>query len=236
MKNYLVKSLFKVKNTNWIFKDRSEEGDLFSLYMRAHEHSVYTFNKFLQGDWELKFFTGEVENISEAYKNTFWYIHDLWHSGPCNIFYTDPDTLAIKKIDPWHYNKFMMFNYTDPVSLIRDDKVIIKDYFNAGVRYFPSTMSQHTWGLGRTLVVNWNFTDYRTEEIILNDMLWSQGLEVKDVLDVSMNWAFFINMNHSTSETFNNSLIDTAKILHFHASRNIGATVKIMDEFVPTLI
>jgi hypothetical protein len=236
MKNYLVKSLYKIHSTHWHFKDRADEGDLFGLYNRANEHSIRTYEKFLQGDWEYKYYTGEFETINDAFYHTFWAIHDLWHSEPCNILYTDPDTLAIKNINPWHYDKFMMFNYTDPTSLIVDDKVIFEHFFNAGVRYFSHSMKPEVWGLGRHLAMNWDKTTYHTEQLILNEMLWSQKVKPNEILDTSMNWALFINMDQSTSEIFNNSHIDHAKILHFHGSRNIKQTVKIMDDFIPTFI
>jgi len=236
MKNYLVKSLFKVKSTHWHFKDREEEGDIFDLYLRAHELSLKTYYKYLKPNFDVKFFTGEVETINEAFKNTFWLIHDLWHSEPCNILYTDPDTIAFKEVDPWHYDKFMMFNYTDPKSLVLDDKVVFEHFFNAGVRYYPSTMTEHTWGLGRTLAFNWNPTTYHTEQYILNSMLWSQGLKPEEILDTAMNWALFINMDRPVSDEFNQTDLDRAKIMHLHASRDINMVVKIMEDFIPMIL
>lgn len=236
MKNYLVKTLFKVQDSNWHFKDRAEEGDLFDHYVRAHELSLQSFNRFLKGDFEFRFYSGEVANINDAFRNTFWLIHDLWHTEPCNILYTDPDTIAIKPIDPWHYDKFMMFNYTDPKSLEIDDKVLVEHFFNAGVRYFPSTMTQHTWGLGRNLAINWDKNNYHTEQLILNNMLWSQGLSPEQALDKSMNWALFVNMDRNVSDEFNQTDINTAKIIHLHASRDIKMVVKIMEDFVPKIV
>jgi hypothetical protein len=235
MKNYLVKTLFKVNDTNWLFKDRKEEGDIFAYYMQAHELSLRSYNKFLKPDFEFKFYSGTVDNINEAFRNTFWLIHDLWHSESCNILYTDPDTMAIKPVNPWHYHKFMMFNYTYPKSLKIDGQVLVEHFFNAGVRYFPSTMTDYTWGLGRNLAANWNKSSYHTEQLILNNMLWSQGLKVEQALDKSMNWSLFVNMDRNVSDEFNQTDIDTAKILHFHASRDIKMVVKIMDDLFAQL-
>ena len=109
MKNYLVKSVFKIKSTNWHFRDRAEEGDIFDLYCQANQHSLNTYRKYLQGDWEYLYLTGECETINDQFIYKFWRLHDLWHSEPCNIFYADADTIAIKPFNPWNYDKFMMF-------------------------------------------------------------------------------------------------------------------------------
>jgi hypothetical protein len=139
MKNYLVKSLYQVTDPDWKILDRSHEGNLFEKYITMHQMSVGSYTKFLQGDWELKFFTGKVHNINQAFEKTFWAIHNLWHSEPCNILYTDPDTLAIAPVNPWNqYQNFMMFNYTDPKKLSNKNvyNKSFDNFFNAGVRYF----------------------------------------------------------------------------------------------------
>ena len=236
MKNYLGKSVFKIKSTNWHFRDRAEEGDIFDLYCQANQHSLNTYRKYLQGDWEYLYLTGECETINDQFIYKFWRLHDLWHSEPCNIFYADADTIAIKPFNPWNYDKFMMFNYTDPKRLVRNDKVMLEHYFNAGITYFPHTMKPEVWGLGRHLASNWDKNIYDTEQVIYNEMLWSQKVQLEEVLDVSMNFSFFINWDQSSSEIYNGYPVDHAKILHFHGSRNILQTVQLMDSFVPSVL
>ena len=54
MKNYLIRSLYKIKSPMW-FDDRSSEGDLYDWYMKMHEISLRTFKRHLQGEWEFIF-------------------------------------------------------------------------------------------------------------------------------------------------------------------------------------
>jgi hypothetical protein len=230
MKNYLVKSVYQVTDSDWKILDRSHEGNLFEKYITMHQLSVGSYTKFLQGDWELKFFTGKVNNINQAFESTFWAIHNLWHSEPCNILYTDPDTMAIAQVDPWNqYQNFMMFNYTDPKQLISPN-VYNKSYqhfFNAGVRYFPASMNPETWKIGIAIAEKWDYSTYDTEQIILNEMLWNQGLDVDAVLDPAMAWQAFM-ADVAFGEPWNNLPINQSKILHFHGSRGSDSRVELM--------
>jgi len=215
-KNYLFKSLFRVKSTNWLISNRDREKDLFENYMSMHEISTASFQKFLSGEWELKFITGEVDQINDAFEQTFWAIHDLWHREPCNILYTDPDTIATKSIDIWdRYDQFRMFNFTAPNSYGK-----FANYFNAGVRYFASTMDRAIWQTGADMARKWNKGDYNTEQIILNTMLWDQGLTLKEVLDPVMAWQGS-GLNNRQCK------MEDACILHLHSSR--GAKNRLQE-------
>ena len=44
MKNYLIRSLYKIKSPMW-FEDRSSEGDLYDWYMKMHDISLRSFEK-----------------------------------------------------------------------------------------------------------------------------------------------------------------------------------------------
>jgi hypothetical protein len=232
MKNYLVKSVFEVVDPDWRILDRSHEENLFEKYLKMHELSVSSYKRFLGGEWELKFFTGKVDHINQAFEQTFWSIHDLWHSEPCNILYTDPDTVAINPVSPWNqYHNFMMFNYTDPKQLVNPN-VYNKSYphfFNAGVRYFPATMKEETWNTGVTIAKNWDYSTYDTEQIILNEMLWNQGLDVSQVLDPSMAWQGF-SPDFNFCNHWNNYPLERSKILHFHGSRGSDSRLHLMQQ------
>jgi len=230
MKNYLVKSVYHVTDPDWKILDRSHEGNLFEKYITMHQLSVGSYTKFLQGDWELKFFTGKVDNINQAFAKTFWAIHNLWHSEPCNILYTDPDTLAVASVNPWNqYQNFMMFNYTDPKKLNNNNvyNKSFSNFFNAGVRYFPASMNPETWKVGTAIANAWDHSTYDTEQIILNEMLWSQGLTVDAVLDPGMAWQWFLpSLEFNTN--WNNFPLQQAKILHFHSSRGSDSRIELM--------
>jgi hypothetical protein len=186
-----------------------------------HKISAASYTKFLQGEWELKFITGEVGQINEAFEKTFWAIHDLWHNEPCNILYTDPDTIAVKPVEFWDkYQHFLMFNYTDPKQFNKSNPYgrSYPDFFNAGVRYFPSTMDESIWQLGAKMAQTWDPNTYDTEQVILNAMLWDQGIKLNDALDPTMAWQLF-HPDLNFGQAWNGCPIQDARILHLHSSR-----------------
>lgn len=237
MKNYLVKSLYRVTDTDWKVLNRSHESNLFESYQAMHEVSVKSYRAFLQGDWELKFITGEVEQINQAFERTFWAIHDLWHSEPCNILYTDPDTIAVKPVKIFgQYQQFLMFNHTDPKQFIRPNPYnrSYPNFFNAGVRYFPATMDEKIWQLGTSMASNWNHATYDTEQIILNAMLWDQGIGLEQALQPTVAWQLF-HSNLDFGQQWNGCSINDAKILHLHSSRNANDRLAFMKHIAGQL-
>ena len=220
MKNYLFKSLFQVTDTNWYFKDRKNEQNLY--------------NKYLKGDWELKFIQGSVENINDAFKKTFIEIYKLWKQGDTNILYTDPDTLAINDMDPWEISdKFMMFNFTSMKSLRTSChyKRNFPWYFNAGVRYFPANMTQRIWDIGFKMYDNWEENSYNTEQIILNSMLWDQGLTLEQALKPQFAYqAHWLPKKALLLEQdiWNGMDINKAFIIHTHSSRGVAEKLSFM--------
>ena len=236
MKNYLVKSLFQVQDTNWHFKDRSDEQDLHKKYVEMHQISVGSYTKHLKGIWELKFIQGSVKNINDAFKQTFRKIYELWRQGNTNILYTDPDTVAIKAIDPWQISdRFMMFNFTDPKSLNTNNQYgrTFPYFFNAGVRFFPAGMDQRIWDLGLEMLDNWEEGTYNTEQTILNAMLWDQGLTLDQALRPE--WAYQAQWlpNQAplwTQDLWNGIDINQSLIVHTHSSRGIDEKLTFMKQ------
>ena len=236
IKNYLVKSLYEVKDPNWLIRDRSQENDLFPTYLDMHRTSVRSFTKNLAKEYELKFFSGKVDSISQAFEKTFWAIHDLWHSEPCNILYTDPDTVARRPFNPWELNGFMMFNFTDPKTFTSPNKYNkqFPYFFNAGVRYFGHDMNKDVWKVGADMARDWDHSTYDTEQIILNSMLWSQPIGLDDVLKPVMAY-----QAHGLPETpvwlhdvWNGLAFDSSCIVHVHGSRNAAVKLDIMKQFI----
>jgi hypothetical protein len=233
MKNYLVKTLFKVHDTNWRVVDRSHEENLYDNYLEMHRISLASCKKFLHGDWELKFLGGDVDHINQAFEKTFWFIHDLWHNEPCNILYTDPDTLCVRPVTFWgEYDTFRMFNYTDPKEYLLSNRYNkwFDHYFNAGVRYFPNTMSKDIWKMGTDMASNWNYDDYNTEQTILNAMLWEQGVTKDQVIEPAKAWQLF-HSDIEFAQRWNKLPINEACILHLHGSRDSKSRVQTMRSF-----
>jgi hypothetical protein len=235
MKNILVKSLYKIKDPNWGVKNRQNETNLYDKYLECHDISLESFKKYVNGTCDYVFFSGDAETIHNALYNNFQNIYQLWKDEyPCNLLYTDPDTLAVNTVEPWNqYNKFMMFNFSDPRSFYRDNIYGLKfaNFFNAGVRYFPATMSLDTWNIGLELAKNWNTESYDTEQIILNQMMWSQGLKLSEVVRPAMNFqAAWMNASSRQQNLWNGINIQQAHILHFHGSRNVNDTLELMKK------
>lgn len=235
MKNYLVKSLFKVNSANWHVMDRSHEVGMHENYLAMHEISLQSHYKYLAWPWELVFIDGTVDDINQAFVKTFNAIYDLWRSEPCNILYTDPDTVVINPVNPWdEFREFRMFNYTDPKSFNSAsvyNKTFI-NFFNAGVRYFPATMSEETWQIGLDMIKQWDYNDYNTEQIILNTMLWSQGIKLKDALRPDMAYQAQWLPNRATVEVqdvWNGFKLSDSKIVHVHGSRDSTIKLQLMQ-------
>jgi len=236
MKNYLVKSLFRVSDTNWHFRDRADEANLYEKYVEMHQISVHSFSRHLKGDWELRFIQGSVNNINEAFKRTFLAIYDLWKQGDTNIFYTDPDTVAIRDINPWNLSDhFMMFNFTDPKHFDAPNHYgrQFDNFFNAGVRLFPAGMNPGIWNRALAMLANWQEDTYDTEQIILNSMLWDQGVSLDQVLRPE--WAYQAQWLPDRAalwqqDTWNGIDINRAAIIHTHSSRGIGVKLAFMKQ------
>jgi len=238
MKNILVKSLFEIQDTNWHIKDRSHETDLYKKYVEMHQLSLGSFTKFLKGDWEFKFISGRVQNVNEAFQKTFHAIYDLWRQGDTTILYTDPDTMCIRDINPWGLSDhFMMFNFTDPKSFNSPNRYNRKfDYFfNAGVRLFPAGMQQKIWDTGLEMAKDWDSNTYDTEQIILNSMLWDQGLTLDQVLRPE--WSYQAQWLPDRVPVWHQNLwnginIYNSNIVHTHSSRDIDKKLQLMKNLV----
>ena len=212
------------------FEDRSSEGDLYDWYMKMHDISLRSFEKHLQGDWEFIFFNKEVDNIQEVFKDHFFEIYDIWKQGNTNILYCGPDNIMMKPTDFFgKYNDFMMFNYTDPKSSVEPNHYGIQHqhFFNADVRYYPSTMSQDIWDMGLEMAENWDFNSWNTEQFILNKMLWDQAdRNLDNTLDPKIAYQghqLFIEdweQRKLYSNEWNGCDIKDAHIIHLHGSRN----------------
>ena len=222
------------------FEDRSSEGDLYDWYMKMHDISLRSFEKHLQGDWEFIFFNKEVENIQEVFKDHFFEIYDIWKQGDTNILYCGPDNIMMKPTDFFgKYDDFMMFNYTDPKSSVEPNHYNIQHqhFFNADVRYYPSTMSQDIWDMGLEMAENWDFNSWNTEQFILNKMLWDQtDRNLDNTLDPTIAYqghALFIEeweQRKAFSNDWNNCDIKDAQIIHLHGSRNAPRKFALMEQ------
>jgi len=108
-------------------------------------------------------------------------------------------------------------------------------YFNADVRYYPASMSQHIWDIGLALAKDWDKTEWDTEQLILNEMLWQQpDVTLEDIYNPNMNYMahqlFLDNWEQSKeiSNNWNQSLLKDANIVHLCGSRLANKKLELM--------
>lgn len=236
MKNFLVKSLYEIQSPDWDIRDRSRETDLYNKYVECHQISLDSFKRRLIGDWDYKFIGGKFDTIHLGLRHTFFEIYKLWRDhAPCNILYTDPDTILRDWLDIWgRYPHFMMFNFSEPKHFHVKNKyeAYFEHFFNAGVRYFPASMSERTWQIGLDMANDWDLEDYNTEQIILNRMLWGQGLSMPEALVPNLVYQahWLPGMDTWRQDIWNGVHINTACILHVHSSRSIDRKLDWMKQ------
>jgi len=192
-----------------------------------HEITLKTLKKFVNGDWELIFLNEETENIKETFRKNFYDIHDLWTQEPCNILYCGIDVQAIAPVDIFEkYDDFRMFNYTDPRSF-QD----ITNFFNADVRYYSSTMRQEIWDLGLNIAKNWDMVEWNTEQVILNKMMWAQGLTIEQAHKPQLAYQGFALPNYKTElDAWNGCRLEDSQLIHWHGSRGVDEKLNLIRQ------
>jgi len=230
VKNYFVQTLCKVKaNSGNPGEHVPIVGDVYDDYKKLQQLSYASFRHFMQGDWEYVLLEKEVDHIFDVFKYNFQRTYDLHQSGPCNILFAGLDAQMIKPTEIFgKYDKFMMFNYTDPQS----NKKFI-NFFNCDVRYYPAELEQTWWDY--TLTESENLKVWEDEQNIYNDILWGQKLHLKKVLDPKMAYQGHQITNGVEEEIakandWNNCHISNAHIVHWHSSRGVKNRIAIMSD------
>jgi len=153
IKNFLFKSLFKIKNVLWHNKEEWPYRKLinnFSDYKEMQNLSIESFQENLLDKWTLVNHTGSKNDIQEAFITNLLLIKEHWHEHyPCNILYADPDVFVLKKLKIFNeYNNFIIFSGS------------------ASLRYFPSTLTKEFWGQIDKDIEQWNYDVYDHEQRI----------------------------------------------------------------------
>jgi len=216
-----------------------------TLYKSMSEIVQHSAETFIQEDFETVVFKDEVENYQQIFHNNFQHVYDEWQKdGPHNILFLDCDTLVINPVEVFgQFDRFQMFNYTDPKTLSgadRDNKygLMHEHYFNAGCRYYPDSMSQDVWDLGWKYASDWDYNIWGTEQIIFNEMMYSQDPDVKTWHRPEMNFqAMQVPFNdadnpnlHAHLENWNGIHFNDANIVHLHGTRGAGNTLLLQWE------
>ena len=228
MTNYFVQTLVKVNSTDYGWKDRSSEGDLYSLYKQIQEQSYASFKHNLQGDWEYVLLETEVNNVLEVFRFNFESIYELAHREPANIFFCGLDCQMIEPTEVFgKYNKFRMFNHTDPKR-----NGFFENNFNCDTRYYPAELDESIWQY--SLDTSENLTVWEQEQNIYNNMMWNQDVTLEEVLDPKM--AFQAHMmgspdnNVDEATRWNGIHVNDANIIHWHSSRGAPNRLDVMTE------
>jgi len=233
MKNYLVAKNYTINDhTKW-YDDRSNEVSLVENYTKMENVLVETAKQHLVDLDDVIVHRGEAPHIREVFKIHFKEIYDLWKSEPCNILYCDLDVVFLQKAVFFdQYDFFAMFNFTDPTRTVDEHYGLTFDrFFNCGIRYYPHDMKQEVWDLGFEMLENWNPDRWDSEQVIYNNMLWSQ--DIAPQLFYRPDLAFqmlFEQPLHQNNTTFNRISIRDAAVVHVHGSRGSGNRLEIMKQ------
>lgn len=220
MKNYIVWTNCKIEERGAQFGiGAAADPGVTENYTEMFEASVASALQNIRGRWEGIVFDETCETRVEMFRKNWQKIHDLWHSEPCNILYLDSDTIVVKPVEIFgRWPEFRLFNWTDPA---RNEE--FEHYFNAAVRYYPAHMSEDVWAIGRKRAENWRLDIWDQEQLIFNEMFWSQGLTWEDAHHPELNWQAPTGKSIpelSQHASFNTLPIAHARIIHYHGSRS----------------
>ena len=220
MKNYIVWTNCRIEERGARFGiGAAADPGVTEAYDEMFRISVASAQQNIRGRWEGIVFDETCESRVEMFKKNWQKIHDLWHREPCNILYLDSDTIVVKPVEIFgRFPDFRLFNWTDPS---RNDQ--FDNYFNAAVRYYPAHMNPAVWDRGNATAENWNLDIWDQEQLIFNDMLWSQPISWEDAHHPELNWQAPTgkNLNELNQHSqFNTFPLGHARIIHYHGSRD----------------
>jgi len=247
MSNILCMAVSKIKpNGKLEYNKQLGAENTHKVYQAMSEIVIHSAETFIQEDFEYVVFQDEVDSYQEIFHKNFDHVYSEFNSadGPHNILFLDCDTLVVGPVEVFgKFDRFQLFNYTDPKTLSGDDAnnkygLQHEHYFNAGVRYYPSTMPKELWDLGWSYAKDWDYDIWGTEQIIFNAMMYSQDPDVKTWLRPDMN---FQAMNVPFGDVDNPALqaylknwngihMNDAKIMHLHGTRGAANTLLLQWE------
>lgn len=235
IKNYLVAKNYKiVDHTKW-YDDRTQESNLVQNYSEMEKILIDSAKEHLVDLDDVVVHRGEAEHIRDVFRVHFKEIYDLWKSEPCNILYCDLDVVFLKQAQFFNqFDFFAMFNFTDPTRTTDEHyNLTFERFFNCGVRYYPHTMKQEIWDLGFQMLDNWNPNRWDAEQVIYNNMLWTQNVDPQQFYRPDLSFQMlFPNPLHQGNAGFNRIDIRNAAVVHVHGSRGSGDRLQIMKDLV----
>ena len=226
-RNFLVKDLYRIEQV--VQDEPANLKNSFDAYENMHHLSIESFKKNLAADWTLIELDGIKENIHQCFISTATSIREIWHKNyPCNILYTNADTLCVHKLDIFgHFDEFRMFTEDDPLVFEENPTEWHKKNANAGVRYYPSSLDTEFWNNYDAALKNWDFGNFNYDQDAANDIMLKQK---NFDWQKKQGWiAKQIGAQHYKMITeLNNTKFDQA-ILHFHGSQNPNFRLECMQ-------
>src|SRR6056300_73840 len=246
MNNVLCLAVSKINdNSKLEYNQNLGAEKTFKIYNAMSEIVIHSAETFIQEDFDIVVFEDEVKNYQEIFHKNFQNVYDVWQEdGPNNILFLDCDTLVVSPVEVFgKFDRFQLFNYTDPKTLSGDDannkyNLQHQHYFNAGCRYYPNTMSKDVWDLGWKYANDWDYNIWGTEQIIFNEMMYSQDKNYETWLTPEMNFqAMGISVSNIDDNfvqqqltNWNGIPFNDAKIVHLHGTRGAENTLLLQWE------
>jgi hypothetical protein len=240
MANIVTMALCRIKDNKKLEYNTATGADkTYTLYSSMLEILAESADKYIQGDFEFEIIENEVDSYQEIFDTNFNEVYQMWDNGNNNVLFLDLDTLVINPVDVFDkLSDFQMFNYTDPKTLSGKDatnkyELQHEHYFNAGVRYYPSSMKKEVWDLGWKYANDWDYNVWGTEQIIFNEMMYSQDSDHTKWLTPEMNYqmmnatppALEQGQYISQLNAWNGTSLNTSQILHLHGTRGAEQTL-----------
>jgi len=221
-RNILLKSLFEIVNKSPGNLPSPAMLDNISSYRSMQDISIKSFQKNLPGEWVLMELSGQKSTLQEAFRYTMKRTCEIWlEHAPCNILYTDPDTLCVKPL--LNLEKFKEFR------VFTNDPLHSGQYHNCGVRWFPNTTPKCVWDYLDNELKIWNDAAmYDREQTIYKKAMWTQPN-----LDCTIQQNIVNQIDYYRSWQIRTPEIDFTQphpILHIHASRNPSSRAAWMQE------
>lgn len=240
MANIVSMALCRIKSDDKLeYNQEKGAENTFKLYSSMCDILCESCDYFIEGDWDFEIIENEVESYQEIFDTNFNEVYQMWDGGKNNILFLDLDTFVISPVNVFNkLNEFQLFNYTDPKTLSGNDAnnkygLQHEHYLNAGVRYYPDTMDNEVWDLGWKYAKDWDYNIWGTEQIIFNEMMFSQNDNVNHWLKPTMNYQMMnvspqalVNAPYINAlDQWNNSNFEEAQIVHLHGTRNAEQTL-----------
>jgi hypothetical protein len=218
MKNIFITALYR------LIRDSSRKS-ISSDYEEIHKLCVDSFLKNLSGIDRHIVLSGNKNTSHDMFKEIFYRIKDIYHSEPCNIIFTDADTLCVKPVNIFNkYNTFSMFLISITGKFSTYKKVpkrlwkSLKPWFMSNVRYYPHGLNDTVWRTGTELANKW-INVWAYECIIYNSMIHSQfdGMSYTEIKKTYHKPEF--NYFYATDHFDMDIPLEEARIIHFAGSR-----------------